>query len=178
MTMFQKILVAIKNPEIAPQVFAKAISLAKGYDAELMLLSLISPCDQSHPTLPVIKTDGNYKLSHNEDLHDYLQQWESLQREAIEFLISLTDLAIAQGVNAEYTLEFGDPRRMICQMARIWGADAIVMGRCGLNKISEFVMGSISNYVHNHAPCHVLTVPGVINSTTNIYPLKALASVS
>jgi nucleotide-binding universal stress UspA family protein len=90
----------------------------------------------------------------------YLGQWESLKQEGRELLTLLTNKAIAQGVNAEHTQEFGDAGRMICEVARNWQADLIILGRRGLSGIKEFFLGSVSNYVLHHAHCSVLTVQG------------------
>ncbi|MBE9205221.1 universal stress protein [Nostoc sp. LEGE 06077] len=72
----------------------------------------------------------------------------------------MTNPAIAKGVAAEFTQELGDPSRMICEVARTWKADVIVISRRGLSGISELFLGSVSNYVLHYAPCSVLTVQG------------------
>ncbi|MGL4622525.1 MAG: universal stress protein, partial [Chroococcidiopsis sp.] len=48
--------------------------------------------------------------------------------------------------------------RLICDFALAWKADLIVTGRRGRRGLSEFFMGSVSNYVLHHASCSVLTV--------------------
>ncbi|OUL31343.1 universal stress protein UspA [Nostoc sp. T09] len=164
--MFQKILVAINNSEIGQQVFDQALSLAKATNAELMILYVLSPFDEHYPTAPGVSTDGIYPSFTTDDVNYYLGQWESLKQEGIQFLTLLTNKAIAQGVNAEHTQEFGDPGRIICEFARTWQADLIIIGRRGLSGIKEFFLGSVSNYVLHHALCSVLTVQGVINDTT------------
>jgi nucleotide-binding universal stress UspA family protein len=166
MTMFDKILVAINTSEIGQQVFDQALSLAKATNAELMILHVLSPFDERYPTPPGIATDGIYPPFTTDDVNYYLGQWESLKREGIEFLTLLTNKAIAQGVNAEHTQEFGDPGRMICEVAGKWQADVVILGRRGLSGIKEFFLGSVSNYVLHHAPCSVLTVQGVIDDTS------------
>lgn len=47
---------------------------------------------------------------------------------------------------------------MICELARNWNADLIILGRRGRTGLSELLLGSVSNYVLHHAPCSVLTV--------------------
>lgn len=48
--MFQRILVAMDNSALAQHIFNKAVSLAKASDACLMLLHVVSPTGESHPT--------------------------------------------------------------------------------------------------------------------------------
>jgi nucleotide-binding universal stress UspA family protein len=163
--MFHKILVAVNNSEITQQIFDQALSLAKATNAELMILYVLSPFDERYPTPPGIATDGIYPPFTNDDVNYYLGQWESLKQEGIELLTLLTNKAIAQGVNAEHTQEFGDPGRMICEVARTCQADLIILGRRGLSGIKEFFLGSVSNYVLHHAHCSVLTVQGVVDDS-------------
>lgn len=164
--MLHKILVAINNSEIGEQVFDRALFLAKATDAELMLVYVLSPFDEDYPIPPSTGTDGFYPALTSDDVNYYLEEWESLKQQEREFLTLLTNKAIAQGVNTENTQEFGDPGRMICEVARTWQADLIIIGRRGLSGLKEFFLGSVSNYVLHHAHCSVLTVQGVIKDTT------------
>ena len=43
-------------------------------------------------------------------------------------------------------------------MANSWQADMIIVGNRGRSGLSEFFLGSVSNYVMHHAPCSVLVV--------------------
>ncbi|MDZ8055691.1 MAG: universal stress protein [Aulosira sp. ZfuVER01] len=176
--MFHKILVAINNSEIGQQLFDQALSLAKANNAELMIVYVLSPFDERYPTPPGVSTDGIYPPFTTDDVNYYLGQWESLKREGIEFLTLLTNKAIAQGVNAEYTQEFGDPSRMICEVALNWQADLIILGRRGLSGVKEFFLGSVSNYVLHHATCSVLTVQGVTKDTTETPKAAVVESAS
>jgi nucleotide-binding universal stress UspA family protein len=47
---------------------------------------------------------------------------------------------------------------MICQVAKDWGAELIMVGRRGNSGLSELILGSVSNYVVHHAHCSVLIV--------------------
>jgi nucleotide-binding universal stress UspA family protein len=165
-TMLHKILVAINNSEIGEQVFEQALFLAKATDAELMLVYVLSPYEEGYPIPPSTGTDGFYPALTSDDVNYYLQEWESLKRQGTEFLTLLTNKAIAQGVNAEYTQEFGDPGRKVCELALSCQADLIIIGRRGLSGLKELFLGSVSNYVLHHAPCSVLTVQGVVKPTT------------
>jgi len=59
----------------------------------------------------------------------YREQWH-FEKQGLELPRSRTDEANAAGVNAEFTQNIS-PGRTICDLARTWGADLIVMGRRG-----------------------------------------------
>ncbi|MBD2206853.1 universal stress protein [Calothrix sp. FACHB-1219] len=174
--MFHKILIAVNNSEVTQQIFDQALALAKATNAELIIMYVLSPFDERYPTPPGIATDGIYPPFSSDDINYYLGQWESLKQEGIELLTLLTNQAIAHGVNAEYTQEFGDPGRMICEVARKAQADLIIIGRRGLTGIKEFFLGSVSNYVLHHAHCSVLTVQGALDDSTSTPQAVAVKS--
>lgn len=70
------------------------------------------------------------------------------------------------GINAEFKILFGDPSRVICEIAQAWNADLIIIGRRGRTGLSELFLGSVSNYVLHHAPCSVLTVQQSITANS------------
>jgi len=158
--MFHKILVAIDSSEIGQHVFDEALALAKKIDGHLMLLHVLSPFDEQYLNPVFIEPAGVYPSLHSEALNTYVQQWEGLKKEGEELLALLAQDAIASGVQVEYTQSFGDPGRTICDFARNWGAEVIIVGRRGRSGFSEFFLGSVSNYVLHHAHCSVLTVQG------------------
>jgi nucleotide-binding universal stress UspA family protein len=57
----------------------------------------------------------------------------------------------ADGVSPE-----GDPKSMIVDYAREWGADLIVVGSCDKSRLEAFFVGSVSQSVVTHAACSVL----------------------
>jgi len=78
----------------------------------------------------------------------------------LEMLHLYTTEATAAGVEVEYKQHVGQPGETICEFARNWQADLIVIGRRRwLSTIEEFVLGRVSNYLLHHAFCSVLIVP-------------------
>lgn len=157
--MFHKILVALDRSKIAKQTFDKSLAQAREPSSSLMLLHVLSPGDEGYPILPGIQYP--YIPVGEEDLlGSYLKQREIYEQQGIDMLRSLTESAIAAGVKAEFTQKVGNPGRVICNLARTWGADLIVVGRRGRSGLNELLLGSVSNYVLHHAPCSVLVVEG------------------
>ncbi|HEY9644334.1 MAG TPA: universal stress protein, partial [Coleofasciculaceae cyanobacterium] len=88
----------------------------------------------------------------------YQQQWQEFEARGLEFLKLHAQMASKENVKAEFTQIPGHPGRMICELAQNWQADLIIVGRRGRSGLSEFFLGSVSNYVLHHAPCEVLTI--------------------
>ncbi|TPX30929.1 hypothetical protein SmJEL517_g05618 [Synchytrium microbalum] len=47
------------------------------------------------------------------------------------------------------------PKEDLCQLAADFGAECLVVGHAGSGTLKSLLMGSVSNYVVNHAPCPV-----------------------
>lgn len=55
-------------------------------------------------------------------------------------------------------MDFERPGEMVCEAAEKEGADIIIMGTRGMSKLRRTLLGSVSNFVLNHAHCPVLVV--------------------
>jgi nucleotide-binding universal stress UspA family protein len=174
--MFHHILVALDHSAISAAVYAEAIALAKATNAKLMLLHVLSPADEGYP-LPIYPgIDGAHPSLYSAALNSYDRQWETFQRDGLSRLQMLVDRALAAGIPAEFSQNFGDAGRTICQVARTWNADLILLGRRGRSGLSELLLGSVSNYVLHHAHCSVLTVQGAVNQSETDQQLVRSAS--
>ncbi|WP_392480933.1 universal stress protein [Nostoc sp. C110] len=138
---FKKILVAVDDSPATATVFIKALELAQRDAAQLMIGHSIELAASSQLTVNLV------------DLEIETQQAQSL-------LQLYYQKAKILGIMAEFSYQTGDPGTNICDLARSWGADLIVLGRRGLNGFAELLAGSVSNHVVHHAPCSVLVVQG------------------
>jgi nucleotide-binding universal stress UspA family protein len=155
--MFHKILVALDHSSQQPAVFQEALALAKAMNAQLLLLHVIT-LEETDILLPSLYP---YSPTVSQGMIDlYNQQREELQNRGLNLLKALEAEATAAGVTTEFTQNLGSPGQVICTLARNYRADAIVMGRRGHSKMSELVLGSVSNYVLHHAPCSVVVIQG------------------
>jgi nucleotide-binding universal stress UspA family protein len=149
--MFEKILVAIDDTESSRIIFDRALMLAKVNQSELMLVHAITILDDFYP--------GDTFIGMSESaMQVYTNRLEKREQAGIEKLQLLAVEATAAGIPIEFTQNVGDPGKLICEVAKTWNANLIVIGRRGLSGLSEMLLGSTSNYVLHHAPCNVLTI--------------------
>ena len=155
--MFNKILVALDGSESSKQIFNAALALAKATNATLMLLHVLSTEADGYPNLELQPTLSYYP-GRQEEITRYLKRLKAFENKGIELLRSRILEATAAGVKAEFTQNTGNPSWSICDLARTWGADLIVMGRRGRAGLKEAVLGSVSTYVTHNAQCSVMIV--------------------
>jgi len=153
--MFKKILVALDRSEIGQQVFEEALGLAKLTQASLMLLHVLSPEEEGSPYVPMLSNLDYYPGLTSQSFELYQNQWDTFKNQGIQMLQSFCAQANTAGVTTEFTQNIGNPGRIVCDLARNYDADLIVMGRRGRSGVMELFLGSVSNYVLHHAPCSV-----------------------
>ncbi len=157
--MFHKIMAAIDRSGLSQHVFDEAVTLAKALSASLILLNVLSPEDEASPSTPMISEYDLYPGALSRSVAEiYEELWQNYAERELEILRSMTDKAIAAGVDTTFRQSFGSPSRMICELASELDVDLIVVGRRGRSGLNELFLGSVSNYVLHHAPCSVLTV--------------------
>jgi nucleotide-binding universal stress UspA family protein len=157
--LFKKILVAIDRSPQSQVIFEQALELAQKQGSGLMLFHCLKweAEAQGGPFIGTLADVGMYGSLHR-------LQRERLQNEsedARNWLRDYVKQATSKGVPTEFDCKIGSPNLQICDLAKAWGADLIVLGRRGHKGLSEILLGSVSNYVLHHAPCSVLVVQGI-----------------
>jgi nucleotide-binding universal stress UspA family protein len=153
--MYRNILVAIDTSERSEIVFYNALALAKKTGANLMLLHVLSDEEEGYPQFP---TYSYYPMLDRPVAEAYHRKLEAYEKAGLEMLQSRTAEANKQGVRTEFEQASGEPGDVICELAKSWEADLIIVGSRGLRGLKEALLGSVSNYVTHHAPCSVLIV--------------------
>jgi nucleotide-binding universal stress UspA family protein len=161
---FKKILVALDRSSLSSDVFARALALSRSQESQLMIFYCLNWEAETETssflgigTIADMDLSGTYQRLHHESLQkdmDRIQNW----------LQNYCQQAASQGISVESDCRIGVPGSSICDVARAWGADLIVLGRRGHRGLSELLLGSVSNYVVHRAPCAVLVVQGVSQS--------------
>ena len=65
----------------------------------------------------------------------------------------------AEDIQIDYVLREGKPETIIVETAEKLGVDLIVICTDGRDNIKDFVTGTITEHVINHASCPVLVIP-------------------
>lgn len=142
-----------------------------------MLLHVLSSEEEGSPNISMVGLEYSPAIA-DEIAEMHQQRWAAYEHRGLEMLRAYENEATAADVTAEFTQNLGSPGRTICELARTWEADLIVLGRQGHSGLHELVLGSVSNYVLHHAPCSVFTVQGQLFDTSEVAQDKQVALAS
>jgi nucleotide-binding universal stress UspA family protein len=140
--MLSKILVPVDGSEDSLRALDHAIYLAKKTDASITAMHVI----ENPPTVYV----ESQKI-----LNDLLAKFRT---ESANILDKCKQIAAKSDVEIETVIGEGDAASNIVGYAQNEGFDTIIIGRRGLGRFKEIVLGSISNKVLHHAKCSVMIV--------------------
>jgi nucleotide-binding universal stress UspA family protein len=167
---YKRILVALDRSSQAPIVFEHTLEQIQATEAPHLMIAHTVRMETDVPTgafmglgtIADVDTYNTLKKAHQERMQQHVHQAE-------DWLQSYYQKAIEQGISTEVDCHVGEPAIRICELARIWDADLVVLGRRGHQGIKEIVLGSVSNYVVHHAPCSVLVVQGAVSEVQNTH---------
>ncbi|MEN9252382.1 MAG: universal stress protein [Thermostichales cyanobacterium BF3_bins_165] len=154
---FRKLLVALDLSVASTTVWKRALEIAQPARAQILVTHIFFQDDMD---LAMINGMG-YGVAFSLDLwEEYQQHLEAEEARKLRQLRDLVQSYPLDNVTIQIQLKHGIPGQSICQLAKTWGADLIVLGRRGHSGLEELLLGSVSNYVLHHAPCSVLAVQG------------------
>jgi nucleotide-binding universal stress UspA family protein len=153
--MFKKILLALGDSAESQEILTAGLTLAEKVGAEILLLHVINPLT---PTGFSPLVGGMFPMVNEIALDQYAKEWREYEQRGIEQLQTYAAQAKERGVQVDISQNFGNSGSMICEVAKNWSADVIVMGRNQKSMLSEIFLGSTSNYVLHHAPCSVMVI--------------------
>jgi nucleotide-binding universal stress UspA family protein len=157
--MLQKILLAIGDSPDSAQILESGFTLAEKLGAEMLILHVLDPLvphGLSVAGSPLV--GGILPIIDNRVIEQYIAAWNEHERKGIDRLQAYAAQAQARGIKAETLQNYGDSGPLICEAAKNWSADSILMGRNQKSLLNEILIGSTSNYVVHHAPCSVMVI--------------------
>ena len=159
--MAAKLLVALDHSPTSSHVFQEALILATALKADMILLHVLSRGAADSPNLPAMPIVDYYPSYNVSAMEIFEKAWETYTEKGLEMLKQFESEAQAASLKTTSLQIEGAPGLVICEQAKKLGATLIVMGRRGHSGFSEFLLGSVSNYVLHHATCsiHVLNAP-------------------
>lgn len=83
---------------------------------------------------------------------------QEMRKSAEQLTAGVSEKLGASGLTAETSVRDGDPRAVIVDEAKDWGADLIVVGSHGYTGVKRWLLGSVAQSVVSHAPCSVEVV--------------------
>ncbi len=154
---YQKILVALDQISSSSLAFDHALQLAQLHQSQIRLVHCLSI--NSYDNLgTLIDSGAGLRSSAQVQRQEKVAQLQKTQ-EAQKQLKQLLAEALKLNLKADFVCETADPGRYICQLAKDWEADVIVIGNSGKKGLKKLILGSVSQYVSNHAPCRTIVVP-------------------
>ena len=141
----KRILLPTDGSGQAFKAVSEAIHLAAVTGAELTLLM-------------VVDYNKNVAAFEQVSLSGYVPA--ELKIAAYQFLAELMHV-IPSEIRAHTRVEVGDPGEIILQVAAEEESDMIVMGTHGFGTFRSLLLGSVSNFVMQHAACPVLLCKGM-----------------
>jgi nucleotide-binding universal stress UspA family protein len=157
--MLQKILIAIGDSLESEKVVAAGLTLAEKHGGQILLLHILNPLvPHGFETVANPLIGGILPIIDDVAIRQYLEEWKRYEHRGMERLKSYALQASQRGIQAEILQNLGDSGPMICEAAKKWSADSIVMGRNQKSTLNEFFLGSTSNYVLHNALCSVIVI--------------------
>lgn len=176
--MFKTILVATDGSDHALKAQRIAADLAEKYSAKLVILSVVDDREPTPEELRLVETEYAERLRQKvpavrfEEMRGfglaalrpmveaYSELATQIRETVAEALLEEAEHeARRKGVREVVTrIGFGQPAKIILDVAREVGADLIVMGSRGLSDLKALVLGSVSHKVMNAAESTVMAV--------------------
>ncbi|WP_018753685.1 universal stress protein [Paenibacillus sanguinis] len=142
--LFQNILVAYDGSKAANKALDKAVALSKlSPGTQLQVLHAYD-----YPRLYVAEGFAPVPASINKEVYELAEQIVLEAEQRLEAAGAAPNVSMVQGSPAETILDYAKER----------GVDLIVIGSRGLGGIRQFVLGSVSHNVVQHAEVPVLIV--------------------
>ncbi len=147
--MIKKVLVALDGSKSADRALDFALDLAEKYSAQVIVISVLDV-----PSVSLVAPGIVFAPT---STARYLQELRKFHEKVLSEALKKAKKFNA-GLKVSKKLLQGRAADKIVETAREYDCDIIVVGSRGLGGIKEFLLGSISNRVADHAPCPVLIV--------------------
>ncbi len=149
--MYGTILVPLDGSKMAEKALKHAVSLAKAFGAELILLTAIPE--------NVVPAGAYRTWTHPSMVRRKVSEILTMaEEEATDYLVEKMEECKKSNVKASYKVAEGDAASTIIEFAKK-KADLVVMGSVGRTGVRKLMtLGSVSRKVSEHVSCPVLIV--------------------
>lgn len=148
-----KFLIPIDGSQAGEHALDKALIFAAPLQAEIVLLTVVEPLSNYVPEVMMPTGDwvGWRGLPDVELERKILNAGQVLLQKA-------QDTCKASQLESRTRLEIGQPRDVICVVAKEESPDLLILGSRGLGSVERLMLGSVSDYVLHHCASPVLVV--------------------
>lgn len=149
---YRQILVPYDGSKYSKKALSEAIEIAKKFDSDLFLLTVIDTLTVAPPDFYLKPGAGVGAKKFVKYLNDAFSKVDLVLRDEVFHCKE-------NGVCADYEIITGSPANVILRFAKKRNIDLIVMGSQGMVGISKLkALGSVSRKVSEEAGCPVLIV--------------------
>jgi nucleotide-binding universal stress UspA family protein len=146
--MFRHILCPTDLKERAFIALKKAVQIAHQFNSKITILNVQSEfMDQQEREMLRVSFDG------------LKEKYRRIAVESREEMKTEIRKLHAEDIQVDYMLREGKPEKAIVKTAKKLDIDLIVICTDGRDNIKDFVTGTITEHVINHAACPVLVIP-------------------
>jgi nucleotide-binding universal stress UspA family protein len=138
-----KILLAVDDSKFSEAAIQAVLVQTRTQDTQVRVLHVLEP-----PSLLLGREMGGYDP-------EFEAVWKALREQAKALVEKTTGKMRSSGFSVTPSLEEGNPKSKIIDVAKEWKADLIVLGSHGRTGLERFLMGSVAESVARHASCSV-----------------------
>jgi len=140
--LFTNILVPVDGSDNSYRALDAALLLSEKLGSNITVIHVMEEIPITHI--------GSEKL-----LNEFLQAYK---KENQEILSKCSEIATQKGLTINTFLLEGNPASAILDFSKKEKFDLLIVGRRGLGKFKEFILGSISSKIVHHSPSAVLLI--------------------
>jgi nucleotide-binding universal stress UspA family protein len=146
--MFRHILCPTDLKERAFIALKKAVQIAHQFNSKITMLN-------AHPEFMDQQEREMLRVSFD----SLKEKYRRIAVESRDEMRAEISKLHAEDIQVNYVLREGKPETIIVETAEKLGVDLIVICTDGRDNIKDFVTGTITEHVINHASCPVLVIP-------------------
>ena len=146
--MFRHILCPTDLKERAFVALKEAVQIAHQFNSKITMLN-------AHPEFMGEQEREMLRVSFD----GFKEKFRKVAVESREEMKAEISKLHAEDIQVDYVLREGKPDKVIVETAEKLGIDLIVICTDGRDNIKDFVTGTITDHVINHASCPVLVIP-------------------
>lgn len=159
--MFKKILFATDGSDSADKALPFIVSLAKEFDLEIFILYCVPHSIlklTSAASFTPVTTKSSFDLPRGTMIPLNFKIAKEEKGKAGNIVGRTQEMLRNSAVASTAMIGYGNPGKVICEVASEQKIDLVIIGQKGGGKIKDYTLGSTSYYVSRHVPCAVLII--------------------